>query len=423
MRISTMLKRLIPLFIGLALGMQTTGAIAQKPLSGITIRVLASANPDTTAFRDVVAKEFAEQTGATVKFDMFPYGDMYNKEVLSFVGGQYDMYWVDQPWLRKFQKSGYLEPLDQYIKKYGADMGRFYPNLVKIATIEGHIYAIPATAKPVNFGYRKDVFDAKGIKVPKTWAELLENAKVLNDPAKKQYGFVMRTERGNPICWTWIPILRAFGGEIFDKDMRPIFNSKEAIASVEYMKALYQYSMPGALSTDDVVNALANGAGLQTTMIATVWPGLDDPKASKVVNLIEYADMPTGPSGKRSGMVGFAPYAISASSRPAVKDAAFQLLNFFMREDIQRKLMVNSAWYPAMPALYDLPNVHRSKKLAGKALTYSEAPPLIPEAEEWFIITGTALQDVLLNNKPAKEAMDEAVEKTRQMLQKVGYYK
>lgn len=254
---------------------------AQGPLAGITVRVIATANPDTVAFRDIGTKAFAEQTGATIKVDLFPYVDVYSKEVLSFIGQQYDLYWVDQPWLMKFQKSGYLEPLDLYIKKYDIHMGQFYPNLVNIATIGGRIYGIPAVAKPVNYGYRKDIFEAKGLKVPQTWAEVLDVAKKLHNPSKQQYGFVMRTERGNGICWTWMPILRAFGGNIFDKDMNPVFNSKEGIASVEFMKELYKYSVPGTLSTDDVANALSNGVGMQTTIMSTLWPGLDDPKASK----------------------------------------------------------------------------------------------------------------------------------------------
>jgi len=396
---------------------------AQGPLAGVTIRILASANPDCVAFRDIAAKAFADKTGANVKVDLFPYVDVYNKEVLSFVAQQHDLYWVDQPWLLKFQKSGYLEPLDSYIKKYKVDMGRFFPALVDIATIGGRVYAIPAVAKPVNYGYRKDIFEANGIGVPQTWDEVLNVAKKLHDPAKKQYGFVLRTERGNAIGWTWVPILRSFGGEIFDKDMKPIFNSREGIASVEFMKELYQYSVPGALSTDDVANALASGVGMQTTIMSTLWPGLDDPKSSKVVNLFEYADMPTGPSGKRSSMIGFAPYAIAAHSSQKVKDATFQLLNFFLQDDIQKRLMYESAWYPAIPYLFDLPNLHRSKRLAGHALTYGEKWPLIPEAEEWSMINSTALQDVLFNNKPAKEAMDDAAEKTRQLLEKAGYYK
>lgn len=395
----------------------------QSSLQGVTIRVLASANPDTVAFRDIAGKAFEKETGAVVKIDLFPYVDTYNKEVLSFGGKQHDLYWVDQPWLRKFQKSDYLEPLDSYIKRYNLDLGRFYPNLVKIATIGEHVYALPAVSKPVNYGYRKDVFDEKGLKVPETWAGVLEIARKLHDPANNRYGFVLRTERGNPICWTWMPILRSFGGEIFDKDMKPIFNSRAAVMSVEFMKELYKYSVPGALSTDDVGNALASGIGMQTTIMATLWPSLDDPKTSKVVGKFEYADMPKGPSGRRSTMVGFAPYAIARSSAPKVKEATFRLLAFFLKDDIQRKLMYDTAWYPAIPSLYELPGLHRSKRISGKVQSYGDPPPLIPEAEEWFVIVGTALQDVLFNDKPAKQMMDEAAAKTYDLLKDRGYYK
>jgi ABC-type glycerol-3-phosphate transport system substrate-binding protein len=122
-------------------------------------------------------------------------------------------------------------------------------------------------------------------------------------------------------------------------------------------------------------------------------------------------------------MIGVAPYGLAAASSPAVKDATFQLMKFFLQEDIQKRLMYETAWYPAMPHLWDLPNLHRSKKLAGRALSYAESPPMIPETEQWFMIMSTALQDVLLNNKPVKQTIDGAAEQTRQLLENAGYYK
>ena len=413
----------IVLMVTLVIFVFGTVAGAQGSLAGITIRILGSANTDCAALRDIAIKEFVEQSGATVKVDLFPYGDVYNKEVLSFVGQQYDLYWVDSAWIRKFIKSGYLEPLESYIEKYNVDLERFYPIAIENTTIDGHIYGVPTVAKPVSYGYRKDVFEAKGIEVPQTWAEVLDAAKKLNDPSNNQYGFVMRTQRGNPICWTWMPILRAFGGEILDQDTKPIFNSEQGIASVEFMKELYQYSVPGSLSTDDVRNALANGVGMQTTIMSNLWPGLDDPEKSKVVNLFEFADMPTGPSGMRFTMFGGAPYCIAASSSQEVKDATFQLLAFFLEDEIQEKLVLESAWFPSQPRLYEIPNIHRSKPIAGRALNYAKRGLVLPEAEECYIILGTALQDVLLNNKPIKQTMDEAAEQIRQLLDKAGYYK
>jgi len=409
-----------------ALGVLAPAARAQPAgqgsLKGVTIRVLASANPDCVAFRDIVCKTFAEQTGATLQVDLFPYADNYNKAVLSFAGKQHDIYWVDQPWLRKFQKSDYLEPLDTFVHQYNIDLKMFFPNLVQIATIDKHLYALPAVAKPVNYGYRKDVLEAGGLKVPTTWADLLQVARKLNDPNNNRYGFLLRSDRGNPICWSWMPILRAFGGEIFDDKMKPIFNSPAGLASVEFLKELSNSSMPGPMTIDDVSNALANGVGMQTTVPVTIWPALDNPKNSKVVDKIDYADMPVGPSGKRSTMIGFAPYVVAKASPPAVKDAAFRLFKYFVSDEVQRKLMYGAAWYPAIPKLYQLPGLHRSMAAAGRALGYGAPPPLIPEAEEWFDITGTALQDVLFNGKPVKASIDQAATQTYDLLKSRGYY-
>jgi ABC-type glycerol-3-phosphate transport system substrate-binding protein len=397
---------------------------AEESLEGVTLRIIASANPDCVAFRDIVCKPFEKETGCKVQVDLYPYADVFSKEVLSFNGKLHDIYWLDTAWVPKYQKSGFLEQLDSYIRKYNVDMGRFFPTLVKNYTFGNNIYAIPAVSKAVLYGYRKDVFAEMGLTVPDTWDEVLKAAKKLTDPGRKRYGFVLRSERGNPICWSWIPILRSFGGEIFDKNMKPTFNSASSVASVEFLKELSKYSLPGDLSTDDVKNALANGIGMQTTIMTTVWPSLDDPKTSKVVGNFEYAHMPKGPSGERATMVGGAPYGIAKSSSTKIKEAAFRLLVFFLRDDIQKRLVQEvSTWYPAIPSMYESRGLHRSTLWNMRVQSYGGTAPLISEAEEWFQITGTALQEVLYRNKPAKQAMDEAVAKTYELLKEAGYYK
>ncbi len=43
--------------------------------------------------------------------------------------------------------------------------------------------------------YRKDLFDAAGLKAPETMEDLVAAAYKLTDPAKKQYGFVATARR------------------------------------------------------------------------------------------------------------------------------------------------------------------------------------------------------------------------------------
>jgi maltose-binding protein MalE len=58
-----------------------------------------------------------------------------------------------------------------------------------------------------------------------------------------------------------------------------------------------------------------------------------------------------------------------------------------------------------------------------EVLGYVQPPPILPEGNRWFIITGTALQSALSGKQTVKEAMDDAANQVHQLLASAGYYK
>ena len=94
--------------------------------------------------------------------------------------------------------NGEVKPVNDVMKALGEDQ-YFYPWAFKLAKYGTKDYLwIPDHTSTLHLMYRKDIFDQKGLKVPKTWPELLETAKALHQPPTR-YGI------GFPMSRTYIP--------------------------------------------------------------------------------------------------------------------------------------------------------------------------------------------------------------------------
>jgi multiple sugar transport system substrate-binding protein len=391
-----------------------------------TIRYMAVAEPISEYIRNEIIPGFTAETGIKVEMDTTDYVKLHDKQVLELIAGKFDVYQIDQMWITKYTRNGWLEPLDAYIKKFSIPVNNYYPNLVAIGTVKGKTYTFPLSAIPVDLYYNKKMFDAAGLKGPDTWDDLLKAAKSLTkdlngDGVVDQWGIAIRGERGNPITWTFLPMLWSFGGKIFDDKMMPVYNSKEAVAALQYFKELNQYSPPGWHSAQDIAGLMQQGKAAMLTLMSVYNGAMDDPQQSKVVKDIVFADMPKGPTGNRASILGL--WTIGMAAKSTKKNAAAQFLAYLSRYDIGKKMAFSGTVSATMPKIYQETDAPRFYPTLGKVLHYVQTPPLIPEAEEWFLSIGTALQEALSGAKTPQQAMDDSVKQVYNILKDAGYYK
>jgi ABC-type glycerol-3-phosphate transport system substrate-binding protein len=381
-----------------------------------TIRYLAAAEDDSVFVQKEIIPQFQKETGITVKIDQVEYVNLYTKEVLELRGRNYDVYQVDQVWVQAFAKSGYLVPLDGEIP---ADtLGHFHPNLMKISNVNGKQWAVPFSAIPVNYTYRKDLTDPA-----KTWSEALEIARKNTKPASgstpASWGFPIRGQAGNPITWTWLPMLWSFGGDAFDASFKPIYNNEAGLASVSFYKELYKYSPPGWLSDAQVAGYMEQGQGAQTTLQMVFDAPMSSPKSSKVADKIAFAGMPKEVA--QASILGL--WNIGVSAKSENKANAIKFVEYLSRPAVVKQMALAGVIGSPQPAIYDEPGAPAYFPVLKEVLGYVKPPPLIPEGNRWFIITGTALQSALSGKQSVKEAMDDAAQQVQQLLASAGYYK
>ena len=238
------------------LGLTVNVASAQdKPLEGVTL-TLASQNDQFGAVLAKLAPKFKEATGAELKVEIMDYGQLLTKTTADFIGDTkgYDLVTMDIVWAGAYAENKYSVDLTDWVKRDAAelDLDDIYPVLLEsLGQYDGHYVAFPFAAYANVLAYRKDLFDAAGLKAPADMDEFVADAKKLTDPAAKQYGFVANGQLGPAVAQDWMQYNSQLGGSILGADGKPALNSEANINSLAVYKQLFvEAAPPGAIEYD-----------------------------------------------------------------------------------------------------------------------------------------------------------------------------
>src|SRR3982750_2954276 len=176
------------------------GAFDWKKVKGEKIEVFLVKSPRGDLLTKY-HKEFEDLTGITVGSEMVPEQQQRQKAVIEFNSGNpsFDVialsYHVQK---RQFAKNNWLTDLrpmlnDKSMAAPDLDFGDFAKGgLFYAVEPDGRVMSLPLNLDPWVVYYNKELFAAKGIAYPKTFAEMLDAAAKLNDPGKGISGFVGR---------------------------------------------------------------------------------------------------------------------------------------------------------------------------------------------------------------------------------------
>jgi ABC-type glycerol-3-phosphate transport system substrate-binding protein len=237
-----------------SIGGSAAGA-ADKPYQGVTLN-LASQNDQFAAVLAGIAPEFEALTGAKVNVDILSYPELLTKITADYVGHTkgYDLATIDIVWSGQFAEAGYTVDLADWIKRDAAEIKveDIYPSLMSsLGGYKGKQVAFPFAGYANVLAYRKDLYEAAGLKAPETMEDFVVHALKLTDKSKKAFGFVANGQKGPAVAQDWMQYNRQFGGSILDKDGKPTLNSTANIASViAYKKLFDDAAPPGAADYD-----------------------------------------------------------------------------------------------------------------------------------------------------------------------------
>ncbi|NLY19388.1 MAG: sugar ABC transporter substrate-binding protein [Clostridiaceae bacterium] len=386
--------------------------------------------------------KFQEETGIKVNIEIIPFSELQTKATLMLSQGsdQYDIMFNNANTTAANVANNYLLALDEYLKddrlNIYYDESDLIPGYLNLFKVDGKLYGLPVYGESSFLMYRKDVFDEYGLKVPETFTELYECAKTIYERSGgKMYGITLRggVDRYNLDACS--PFIWGFGGRWFDENDQLDLDSPEAIAGVEmFAKLVREYAPPGAANFGWQENRLAFSNGLAAMTIDATVNGAynEDPNESKIVGLVGYAKMPVEVSkdklyGNNAALVSHGLF-INPFVSEARKQAAVLFATWATSSEVQAEAQVVSP-FCGTSSLSAMQSPAFKERYAPfiDAMVYSinnGNPGLSganPKGNELRSLVSTAINQVIVGEKTAEEAMKEVTEKINSTILKNGF--
>ncbi len=290
---------------------------------------IAARGGSHTDIINAVKEEFEESHNCTIEVLGLEADDLKQKVALDAMNseGSYDIVMIDDPVMPEFTESGVLANLTEmgYV-----DDNDFVTNslaLGKNPYSTGDTYALPFSGNVQLMFYNQDVLESLGEEVPDSWEDVLTVAEKAEESGIN--GYVIRGQQGNPIVSDYLPLLWAYGGDVFDEEGNVTVDSDAGKEALEmYMKL---YATGENYEKDDLVSAVSSGSGA----MALGWPSWF---ISGTDSSASYASIPVKVSDDSTeyatGEIGNWMMGIPANS--SNKELALELLEYLTSEEVQR---------------------------------------------------------------------------------------
>jgi multiple sugar transport system substrate-binding protein len=387
--------------------------------------------------------EFQALTGITVGFEKVPPGQIRQKAILdlSSKGTAYATHAADPMYYDLYVSNKWVEPIEKYLSDPKLTDAAWYqaddiiPAWRGANSVQGRLYGVPFDGESTLQIYRKDLYDAKGLKPAETFDELVKNAAAVHDPANRVWGAALRGFKGaGQNMYIYPSIFRAFGGE-WSPGGAFRANSREAVAALEwYVELLSKYAPPAVRNWNwpDLADAFSQstlGLYIDANTSASV---LNNPERSKVLGKIGYARWPRGPSGKRVSSIWNWGFPINAALSERAKRATWLFIAWASSAETQAR----TSWKASGPV----------KRLGLNRLSLWQSKPFEtvagnlganflqasidslrqdldvewrPRMPQWPAVgetMATAIQAALVGQQKPKDALDEAQTRIAQLL-------
>lgn len=390
-----------------------------------------------------VTPDFEALSGVKVRYEKVPPGQIRQKAILDLTAksGTYATHAADPMYYDLYASNKWVEPLDQYLGDSKLTDAAWYRADDLIAswrganTVGGRLYGVPFDGESTVQVYRKDLYDAKGLKPAETYDELVKNAAAIHDPANRVWGAAMRGFAGaGQNMYIYPSIFRGFGGE-WTKGGQLVVNSPEAVAALEwYVSLLSKYAPPAVRNWNwpDLADAFSQGTLGLYVDANTSASVLNNPERSKVLGRIGYARWPRGPAGKRTTSIWNWGFPVNAALSEKAKRATWLYIAWATSAETQAR----TSWkLPTANKRVGLNRLSLWKAKEFESLVGGYGANFLPASidslssdtdvnwrprlPQWPAVgdtMATAIQSALVGQKPAKAALDEAQARIAQLV-------
>lgn len=399
----------------------TEPTMVEVPSQKTVVRLSGwASSPSETALLESLLYRFSvENPDILVKYEPIT-GDYKQALLTSIAGGvEPDIYYVDIFWWLELATNDVLLPLDDLMAANSVSKDEFIPALVDAFTYEGKLYGIAKDFNTLGMFYNKDLFDKAGLNYPTndwTWNDLkaaAEKLTDLSDPNKPVYGFCTPPDPGRFPVFVF-----QNGGTVMNAEFTDtLLDSEAAIEAADFYTSFRAENI-GAIPSD-------LGEGWQGTLFgkgqcAMVYEGgWLIPYLREQFPSTQYGVVmpPAGPKGE-GNLIFTVAWGISANTKNP--EAAWKVVQFLTSESSQTTVLESGFALPSRTALQNsdyLKNNPNSAAIFNGSL--NGARPFF-----WGAVgsdvndqMGKALERVFKENQAVADAMKEAAEAIRKVIQ------
>ena len=409
---------------------------AAAPYKGTELNVIFLDRPGYRAIIKLLP-EFEKKTGIKVNYEIVPYENSREKEVLNFSShGDLTLALVDLVWMGEFAENGWIVPIDKFtsdasITDPNLNLKGFFPLLLDaFGSWGGKVYGLPFDNYSGLLFYNKCMLKDAGFdKPPATWDELYTTyAPKLTHPEKRQYGFALQSLRGETqSCDSFMRAVWPFGGSLLDKTFHSNLLSKESQTGLKFRQDLMKYMPPGVVSYDhaEAVNALAQGQVAMVTEWSAFYGTLTDPKTSKIGDCLAVAPEPSGPAGRLPALGGFS-LAVASQASDAQQKASWIFIQWATSEDIARAY-VDAGGVSGRMSIYEQPDIKAKYQFVEPMVASWQkgVPEFRPRFPAWPAISEVVAEfgsKMMLGEVTTEEGAKQIGARMEDILKKEGYY-
>ena len=361
-------------------------------------------------------------------------------------GGQFDIMTIGGYEAPIWGKQGWLAPVDDLGDDY--DYADLLDPIKKGLTVDGKLYAVPFYTESSFTLYRKDLFDAAGLKMPDnpTYAQIKDFAAKLTDKSKQQYGICLRGKPGWGENMAFLgTMINTYGGRWFDMDWKPQLTSepwKKAIA--DYVALMTSYGPPGAAANGFNENQTLFSSGRCAMWIdATSAAGrVYDPKQSQVADKTAFTRAPVEATPNGSSWSWSWNLAIPNSTKKL--ETAKSFVKWATSKSYVKTVGESEGWVAVPPgtrkSTYELPEYKKAAPFADTVLkAIMSADPskptkdpvpytgvqfvAIPEFQSIGTVVGQQIAAALSGQQTVDAALEGAQKQVERDMTRAGYIK
>ena len=406
----------------------------------ITVAVIPASYFDNLV---TLAPQFEALTGVNLRFEKIPPAQIRQKSVIDLTSkaGAYSTHAADPMYYALYAANKWVEPLDGYMKDASlTDAAWFQPDDIVPAwrsanTIDGKLYGVPYDGEVTIQVYRKDLYEAKGLKAADDLQAFVSNAAALHDPNNRVWGAALRGVAGaGQNVYIYSSIFREFGGD-WMKGGKLQVNGPEAEAALNwYVDLMRKYAPQAAQNWNwpDIADAFSQGTIATYIDAHSSASVVNNPEKSKVIGKVAYARWPKGPSGKRTTSIWNWGFPINAALPEKRKKATWLFIQWAACAETQARTAHKFAG-PAKRSgvnrvsLWKDPDYVKLMKGFGDNFVEATLESLQqdtdvdwrPRVPQWPAIgdtVATAIQQALAGQATAKAALDEAQRRLEPMM-------